>query len=64
MYISLGEMYKVAGSYKKGSAEYNHVMEVAAKTYPTQTAAAVNAARAEIGPTELRITHYELRIRY
>ncbi len=47
--LSLGEMYKVAGSYKKGSAEYNHVMEVAAKTYPTQTAAAVNAASVMLG---------------
>lgn len=42
--LSLNELYKVAGSYPKGSAEYNHVMEVAAKTYPTQNAAAVNAA--------------------
>lgn len=42
--LSLGEMYKVAGSYATGSADYNHVMEVAAATYPTQVAAAVNAA--------------------
>lgn len=47
--LSLSEMYKVAGSYQKGSKEYNHVMEVAAKTYPTQTAAAVNAAAVMIG---------------
>ncbi len=47
--LSLSEMYKVAGSYQKGAAEYNHVMEVAAKTYPTQTAAAVNAAAVMIG---------------
>ena len=42
--LSLGEMYKVAGSYAKGSADYNHIMEVAAKTYPSQVSAAVNAA--------------------
>ena len=42
--LSLGEMYKVAGSYAKGSADYNHIMEVAAKTYPAEVAAAVNAA--------------------
>ena len=47
--LSLSEMYKVAGSYQKGSKEYNHVMEVAAKAYPTQTAAAVNAAAVMIG---------------
>ena len=42
--LSLSEMYLVAGLYEKGSAEYNHVMEVAARTYPTEVAAAVNAA--------------------
>ena len=42
--LSLSELYKVAGSYEKGSKEYNHVMEVAANTYPTVVAAAVNAA--------------------
>ena len=42
--LSLSEMYRVAGLYEKGSAEYNHVLEVAARTYPTQAAAAVNAA--------------------
>lgn len=42
--LSLVELYKVAGSYTKGSAEYNHVLEVAAKTYPEQVPAAVNAA--------------------
>ena len=46
--LSLSEMYKVAGSYQKGSAEYNHVMQVAAKTYPNQPAAAVNAAAAAL----------------
>lgn len=47
--LSLGEMYKVAGSYAKGSADYNHIMEVAAKTYPEQVAAAVNAASVLLG---------------
>ena len=47
--LSLGEMYKVAGSYAKGSADYNHIMEVAAKTYPTEVAAAVNAAGVMLG---------------
>lgn len=42
--LSLSEMYRVAGLYEKGSAEYNHVMEIAARTYPTNVAAAVNAA--------------------
>lgn len=42
--LSLSELYKVAGSYEKGSPEYNHVMQVAAETYPTTVAAAVNHA--------------------
>ena len=42
--LSVGELYKVAGSYEKGSKEYNHVMEVAAQTYPEVVAATVNAA--------------------
>ena len=42
--LSVGELYQVAGTYAKGSAEYNHVMEVAAKTYPQVVAAAVNQA--------------------
>lgn len=42
--LSLSEIYKVAGSYEKGSKEYNHVMMVAAETYPQAVAAAVNAA--------------------
>ncbi len=40
----MSELYKVAGSYEKGSPEYNHVMQVAAETYPTTVAAAVNQA--------------------
>lgn len=47
--LSVGEFYQVAGTYAKGSAEYNHVMEVAAKTYPTVVAAAVNQAAKLIG---------------
>ena len=47
--LSLGEMYIVAGSYEKNSKEYNHVIEVAAKTYPTQLSAAVNGAVVMVG---------------
>ena len=46
--LSLSEFYKVAGSYDKYSKEYNHVMEVAAKTYPSVVAAAVNMAAIQI----------------
>lgn len=46
--LSLGEMYKVAGSYDKDSKEYKKVMAVAAKTYPQAVAAAVNQAAQQI----------------
>ena len=46
--LSLVEFYRVAGSYTKGSKEYNHILEVAAKTYPEQSVAAVNAAAVAI----------------
>lgn len=42
--LSLGEMYRIAGLYEKDSEAYDHVLEVAARTYPTQPAAAVNHA--------------------
>ena len=46
--LSLSEFYMVAGSYEKNSKEYNHVMEVAAKQYPSAVAAAVNLAATQI----------------
>lgn len=42
--LSVSEIYKVAGSYEKGSKEYNHALAVAANTYPENVAAAVNQA--------------------
>lgn len=46
--LSLTEMYKVAGSYSKGSKEYNEVLAIANKTYPTTASAAVNYAALQI----------------
>ena len=46
--LSIDEMYQVAGCYERGSKEYQHVMDVAAKTYPHEVAAAVNAAVARL----------------
>ncbi len=36
--LSLSEMYKVAGSYERGSAEYDRAMEIAAEHYPASPA--------------------------
>ncbi|MBQ5914384.1 MAG: tetratricopeptide repeat protein [Alistipes sp.] len=46
--LSVSELYKVAGSYQKGSKEYNHALEVAARTYPENVAASVNQAAVEL----------------
>lgn len=50
--LSLAEMYKVAGSYTKGSKEYNEVLAIADKSYPTTPAAAVNYAALQISEGE------------
>lgn len=44
--LSLNEMYKVAGSYEKGSEEYAYAMEMAARYYP-ETPAVVNRLAVE-----------------
>ena len=36
--LSVQEMYKVAGSYEKGSAEYERVMQTAARCFPDEPA--------------------------
>lgn len=51
--LSVDEMYKVAGSYERGSKEYNHVLAVAAEHYPEVVAAAVNAAHLAIAEERL-----------
>lgn len=46
--LSLSEMYKVAGSYGKGTPEYDRVMAVAMRYYPTSPAALNENARIAI----------------
>ncbi len=46
--LSLSEMYKVAGSYGKGTPEYDHVMEVAMRYYPSSPSALNENARIAI----------------
>lgn len=43
--LSVDEIYKVAGSYEKGSKEYDFAIETAAKVYPTDVPAMVNYVR-------------------
>ncbi len=46
--LSLEEMFLVAQTYKPGSAEFNEVMETAARLYPDSPVANVNAACARM----------------
>ncbi len=46
--LSLQEMYMVAQSYPKGSEEYNNVFDIAAKMFPEDKLANLNAAYAAI----------------
>ena len=47
--LSLEEMYKVAGSYEKGSAGYERAMETAARCYPDRPAVLNDRALAALG---------------
>ena len=52
--LSLNEMYQVAGSYGKGTAEYNEAMDIAARTYPENPVALGNAAVTKLEQNEVR----------
>lgn len=57
--LSLSEMYKVAGSYEKGSADYNKVMATAIRYFPNSPAAlndnALNAMEQKDYATAVRL---------
>jgi len=42
--LSLGEFYAIANSYPKGSQEYNDVFDIAARLFPNNPQANINAA--------------------
>lgn len=47
-YLSLNEMFLVANTYPKGSAEFNEVFDIAARLFPNDPIANLNAAAQEI----------------
>lgn len=47
-YLSLNEMYLVANSYPKESAEFKEVFDIASRLYPQDAVAQLNAATADI----------------
>lgn len=47
-YLSLNEMYLVANSYPKESAEFKEVFDIASRLYPQDEVAQLNAATADI----------------
>jgi outer membrane protein OmpA-like peptidoglycan-associated protein len=47
--LSLNEMFLIAQTYPSGSAEYNEIFETAARLYPNNDIANINAAASAIG---------------
>lgn len=47
-YLSLNEIYLVANTYPKASAEFKEVFDIASRLYPQDAVAQLNAATAEI----------------
>ena len=47
-YLSLNEMYLVANTYPKGSAEFKEVFDIASRLFPQDTTAQFNAATADL----------------
>lgn len=52
--LSVEEIYMVADSYGKGSADYNRAMITAARTYPANAAAVTNAACVLMGQDDAK----------
>lgn len=46
--LSLEEMYQIANSYDKGSVEFNELFDIAARVYPADKIAQLNAAAAAL----------------
>lgn len=53
-YLSLNEMYQVANSYPKGSADFINVFDVAVRMYPDDAVANLNAAAVALNRKDLR----------
>ena len=51
--LSLNEMFLVANTYEKGSDEFNEVFDIAARVYPNNQVANLNAAAAAIERNEM-----------
>lgn len=52
-YLSLNEMYEVANSYPKGSADFVDVFDIAARMYPNDAVANLNAAAVALTKKDL-----------
>lgn len=51
--LSLGKMYRIANLYPVGSDEYNHVLDIAARVYPSDPVANINASYAAMRRLDL-----------
>lgn len=51
--LSLTKLYRIANLYEKGSEQYNEVFDIAARLYPTDPTANINAANVSISRGDL-----------
>lgn len=59
--LSLNEMFLVAQTYPKGSAEFKEVFDIASRMYPADAVASINAATAELesGGVDMALSRLE-----
>ncbi len=59
--MTLGELYATAGFYKKGSREYNDILDLTARLFPDNAEANINAAGVALTRNDVTLAHKYLK---
>jgi len=59
--MTLGELYVTAVSYKKGSREYNDIVDLTARLFPDNPEANINAAGVALTRNDVTLAHKYLK---
>ena len=59
--MTLGELYATASYYKKGSREYNDIVDLTARLFPDNAEANINAAGVALTRNDTKLAHKYLR---
>ncbi|MDN5554661.1 tetratricopeptide repeat protein [Prevotella sp.] len=59
--MTLGELYATAGFYKKGSREYNDILDLTARLFPDNPEANINAAGVALTRNDVTLAHKYLK---